>query len=498
MSSPRLEEVFKTNGVPTHTFVQPSEYDQLKVSLRTRGRGVVLEGPSGIGKTTAVERLLDELALGKSVTKLSARKVEDLEYIQNLPRLGKVGTVIIDDFHKLDDVAKEAIANYLKVLADDESIDVKLIVVGINRAGERLIRLASDLVNRIDVIRFESNPDSKVAELVSKGEAALNIKLNVADEIVSASQGSFYIGQLLAQAACVAATITEHCDDRVTTQISFEAVRAAVWDRLSARFDEACKIFCRGPRMRTDGRAPYLHLLKWLAGGREWTLSITDAVKRNPELSGSVGQIAEKGFLARFIAERQEIRDILHYDQSARQLTVEDPQFVFYLRNISWNKFAKELGFAGVTFDSKYDFALSFAGPDRAIAEGLYNRLVDEEVEVFYDKNEQHRILATDVEEYLRPIYQSEAAFVVCVLGPEYPKRVWTKVESDAFKERFKDGEVIPIWLDSAPPSAFDRSRAVGGIEFFTKESPEQQIERIVETLRKKLAEHRGQLHFSL
>jgi hypothetical protein len=429
-----------------------------------------------------------------TVTKLSARKSDDLDYIRNLPRLGKIGTVIVDDFHKLDDAAKEAIANYLKVLADDEATDVKLIIVGINRAGERLIALASDLVNRIDIIQFESNSDAKVAELLGKGEDALNIKLNIKDEIVSAAQGSFYIAQLLAHATCVSASILERSDSALTTQVSFEAIRAAVWDRLSARFEPACKIFCQGPRMRSDGRAPYLHLLKWLAAGREWTLSIRDAVKQHPELSGSVGQIAEKGYLAKFIADHAEAREVLHYDQSAKQLTVEDPQFVFYVRNISWNRFAKELGFAGVTFDRKYDFALSFAGADRPIAEELYNQLVDEEVEVFYDKNEQHRILAADVEEYLRPIYQSEAAFVVCVLGPEYPKRVWTRIESDAFKERFNNGEVIPIWLDSAPESAFDRSRAVGGIEFLTEQTVEPQIGGIVKLLRKKLAEYREEI----
>ena len=39
------------------------------------------------------------------------------------------------------------------------------------------------------------------------------------------------------------------------------------------------------------------------------------------------------------------------------------------------------------------------------------------EFEVFYDKNEEHRILAENVEDYLGPIYRSEAAFVVCFLG---------------------------------------------------------------------------------
>lgn len=59
----RIEEVFKVTGVPTHTFVEPSEFGQLKVALRTSGRGVVVEGPSGIGKSTAVTKALETLEL---------------------------------------------------------------------------------------------------------------------------------------------------------------------------------------------------------------------------------------------------------------------------------------------------------------------------------------------------------------------------------------------------------------------------------------------------
>ena len=82
MPAPYLEEVFKTNGVPTHTFVEPVEYRDLLLNLRTPGRGLVIEGPSGIGKTTAVETALKELGISTSVTKLSARNQDHVEYIE--------------------------------------------------------------------------------------------------------------------------------------------------------------------------------------------------------------------------------------------------------------------------------------------------------------------------------------------------------------------------------------------------------------------------------
>jgi len=56
MSSLRVEDVFKISGVPTHTFVKPSGFNRLQVALRTPGRGVIVEGPSGIGKSTPSRR----------------------------------------------------------------------------------------------------------------------------------------------------------------------------------------------------------------------------------------------------------------------------------------------------------------------------------------------------------------------------------------------------------------------------------------------------------
>lgn len=197
MADPKLEEVFKQSGIPTYTFVKPVEYDKLIVSLRTPGRGVVIEGPSGIGKTTSVSKAIDELGLSRDALKLSARKGTDREIISHLPEMNDIGLVIIDDFHRLDDVSKNTIADFMKTLADEESTGSKIIIVGINKAGDSLVRFALDLNNRVDTIKFETNTKDRVLQLIQKGEDALNIKINNREDFAVDAQGSFHIAQIL-------------------------------------------------------------------------------------------------------------------------------------------------------------------------------------------------------------------------------------------------------------------------------------------------------------
>ena len=110
---------------------------------------------------------------------------------------------------------------------------------------------------------------------------------------------------------------------------------------------------------------------------------------------------------------------------------------------------------------------------------------------VFYDKNEQHRIIASNVEDYLAPIYRSEAEFVIVLLGPEYPKRIWTKFESEHFKQRFGEKSVIPIWFADAPPGTFDETARVGGITIDRSVDIGVQVSDISVLLLRKLAESR-------
>jgi hypothetical protein len=488
----KLEEVFKRSGIPTYTFVQPVEYNKLYVSLRTVGRGLVVEGPSGIGKTTCVLKVVEHLGLDQKVLKLSGRKLDDIELIRHLPTMTSIGIVLIDDFHRLPDDLKAGIADFMKTLADEEKEDSKVVTIGINKAGDSLIKFSSDLTGRIDTIHFEANPDEKIEELINKGEESLRITLNIKSDIIRESRGSFHIAQMLCHETCIEKGIFEEAEVETVIETSIEVIKSKVLDDLSTTFFVRAKNFATGPKLRRDGRAPYFHLLYWLATEHEWALQTEDVLTTHRDHRGSVGQIVDKGYLLDHISKHPEIQDVIHFDATTHVLSVEDPKFLYYIRNLLWSKFCQQVGYPMFEFPSKYDIALSFAGTDRDVAIRLFEELATEyELSVFYDENEQHRILAQNVEDYLGPIYSSEAKYVVALLGPDYPKRIWTKFESDQFRKRFGEGAVVPIWFSSSPPGIFDETTRYGGFKLDRDLDTEDQVKKLAALLYKKLGEEK-------
>ena len=105
-------------------------------------------------------------------------------------------------------------------------------------------------------------------------------------------------------------------------------------------------------------------------------------------------------------------------------------------------------------FPSRYDFALSFAGPDRDIADYFMRA----RWKSFTITRRTASLLRMSRNILLRSMHPMR--MVVCVLGQSLD----TKFESAQFKQRFKSGEVIPIVLSTAPLSAFDSARLVGHI----------------------------------
>jgi hypothetical protein len=144
---------------------------------------------------------------------------------------------------------------------------------------------------------------------------------------------------------------------------------------------------------------------------------LRQAVRVRPEHRGSVGQVVEKGYLATLLDDKSDVMgEFFHFDADTSVISVEDPRLIFYLKNLNWRAFAKEVGFSSQDFKGRYDFALSFAGEERAIAQRLCQILSEREISVFYDEDEQHRT-SLKTSKTTQSDFRTEAA---CCSTPQY------------------------------------------------------------------------------
>ncbi|PZG20930.1 ATPase [Nonomuraea aridisoli] len=401
--------------------------------------------------------------------------------------MGNFGLVVIDDFHVLQDRVRAEIADLLKILADTEDLSSKLVVIGINRAGERLVEHAPDVVNRLDVMKFDAEPSSKIAEMISLGERHLNISIKARENIIEAVHGSFYLAQLLCHEICSDANIFAAQRKHVELTAPYARVKRLVLERHQTRFERVLTRFARGNKFRPSGRAPYMYILRWFQQQATWAISLPEAMTLDPVARASVSVVLKNGYLAKLVSD-EEIADIFHLDPVTNVLSIEDPQLAFYLRNLDLPAWGRKIGFRKINFTTTYDVALSFAGEDRRFAEALKEQLEELGVVVFYDLNEQARILGEDLEKFFGPIYEAEADYVVVILGPTYGQKRWTRFESDIFEKRFDMGHVIPVWSKAVPETVWDKSRTRGGCVFDPAQDIEKQAISIAEEISRKVS----------
>ena len=479
---PKLHEVFTITGKPTHTFVRPGSYDRLRVALQTPGLGVVVEGPSGIGKTTAVTKAIEET--GGEFTLLNARDENDREVIRRLPE-GVSGTVVIDEFHRLDKDQKDVLANLMKIEADRDGGNLKIVIVGINNAGRTLIDSSPDLTYRVEFIRFGMEPDEKIDELIRKGERALNVDIQFRRSIIENAQGSFYIAQTLCNYACVESGIWKKNDSRIKVNVPYEKIKEIALEKNHITFGGVVREFARGPKFQRAGKAPYYHILKWMTESPGWSLNVAEEMKKHPNERQSVSNVLKNGLVS--LCKKEDIVEYLHYDKDTRVLSLENPMLGYYLKSIEWKKFAHDVGFTNVDRDKKFDVALTFAGEDRSFVEKLKKCLESQGYSVFYDFDYQHDILGQDVEEYLKPIYSKECRYVVAVIGEMYGRKQWTELEYQNYRDRIGVGEVLFVRSMKVHHSFTDETSGIGSLTYDPDGDLGEHARRVAKVISKKL-----------
>lgn len=98
-----------------------------------------------------------------------------------------------------------------------------------------------------------------------------------------------------------------------------------------------------------------------------------------------------------------------------------------------------------------YDVALSFAGEDRQVVEPIADRLKQQNVSVFYDRDQEAQIWGENLQEFLADVYLKQARFCVMFISRAYAEKMWTRHERRAAMARAleqKRAYILPIRLD--------------------------------------------------
>lgn len=335
-------EVFKPTGIPEVTFVQPAEFVTFGMSLRQPGLSVVLEGPSGIGKTTFLRHAIEQDSRRlKEPRILSARTEKDRAKIDRIIDGDEhSGIVAIDDFHRLSLDQKRRAVDYLKHLADTDDRERKLVIVGVPNTAQSLVEVSFDIANRIRVFSPEWATNDQVEELIRKGEQALNISFEDRAAIVRAAHGSLITAQVLCWHLLGIALIEETAPTHRTVRTGIAQARRRVTKELHLKYQRAVEAFAG---LDGSDETACIELLVSLAATPDGVLTLDRFTHGGSSVAKRAARVLTDG-VGEAMASDADIGRVLYYDALRRRLIADDPQFMYYLRQLDRTSLAADAG----------------------------------------------------------------------------------------------------------------------------------------------------------
>ncbi|HSN97589.1 MAG TPA: TIR domain-containing protein, partial [Candidatus Nanopelagicales bacterium] len=357
-----IGSIFRTVGQPDITYVEPAQLPRLRAYLQLMGQGLVVEGPSGVGKTTVVKKALRDIEAEAQEWLLGQRDSDRQKLDERLSR-GFRGHLIIDDFHRLDRPRQERVADAMKIIADSDARDAKITVIGINPVGDSLVSALSDLAGRFESIAMGAQPPEKISELIRKGEEAANIVFRRRQEFVLAAAGSFFTAQQLCYEAALKASVEKTAPELTFVDVGFRDVVDTVVKNLESKYFGALRVFaCHDERVPPRGAS--LSLLWLLSLSAEGHATLDDVQYRfsDPDLRAALSRL-KSSYLAKCFEDAPELKSLLYYNQSAGVLSIEDPRLAFYLRHMSWSGFITRTNHRNARIDAEGNLVFSRRQP---------------------------------------------------------------------------------------------------------------------------------------
>ncbi len=479
----KLGEVFKTVGLPPYTYVKPSYYGEVRADIVKPGKHLLIEGPSGIGKTCVVFKAFEELgwADGNQFHYLSCRDNDAETYIQaffdavNVGRIPEPSVVVIDDFHLLPTDRRAAIGSSLKRLSDrafEQSAPPKAILLGIPTTGVSLLSEAYDLGPRLGTYVLTRAADRETDRLISEGENALNVLFEDRVFLLAESAGNFWLAQYICNKVCATQEVFESMDDPKILTFDLLGIRQRLMTELTQRYMTTAKTFAKGKRWRPGGNKPYLEVLLALCKIPDSVVTFDKVLNVVPERR-KPGIKAVRSRVTEVIYDPDKGNDLrkqIAFDPEAG-FSIEDPLFRYFLTNLDARQLYIQLGTEEEAIVKaqvySYDVGFSFSGNVRKIVEAVNTEMKSEDVVTFYDFDQQAFLLALDLKQTLRRVYADSCRYYLVFLDSHYRDKVWTKYEKDIMTQSGRTEHIIPVLLDdSGAEGVVGISTTIGRIDF--------------------------------
>lgn len=478
----RLSEVFNEAGLPSVTYVAPKEERQLVGSLATSGKHVTLVGPSGSGKSTVAVRGLSKVGLDEaSVHSFSGRTYSQFSsFIEILAQEFSVGAklseiepwlqlfelIFIDDVHHLSLSARKELAAHLKLWHERK---IRFFMVGIAKTSDEILGEDPELAIRNDVWRLGAQSDDFMKSLIAKGEQSLNVSFDEPSQEVAirAAQGSPSILQAICRIACVDAEVLQTQDFPTQVPVALPLIRDSVVHQYDGRYLPKVVNLARGRRQARSVHDTYFRIVEQIAmNGKDQTSKdeLYHKIVGSKDASSKT-RIRNSFYRAMnnlpAVIEEHNLSDILIYENDT--LTIDDPVFRFYLDHLDFARVRSQVNIRRVGYE--YDVALSFAGEDRTVVEGLVATLKAQGLEVFYDFDQKATLWGKDLRKELQKVYSQDAQFMIVCLSDAYPEKDWTNFELEvgrlASKKRTED-YLLPLVIGKEAPQIIGLPGTVG------------------------------------
>lgn len=337
-----ISRIFKTAGIPELNYEEPNEFESFKIELQTLGKGLAVEGPSGIGKTSTMRRVFSSIQPALHTEWISAISDDAYERIDKSLNQEFNGYLIIDDFHHLSNEYKDRIARAIKLQSEQDNPKSKIIVIGVNRVRHMLMDGFPELTGRVGIISMSKQPDEKIQAMIEKGEKAANIVFRSRAQIVEDSYGSFFTAQYLCLFIARKAHVTHTQSQRKVIDFGPTDVMNEVLEQFEFKYRQVLNRLA-SVDANSSLKGAGLVLLWLLRREDDGYVLIDEAKQQYPDLEQNFNKLVDSELKACF-DENESLTKLFFYDSRSGILVFEDPQLAFYLRNLRWTEFARHAG----------------------------------------------------------------------------------------------------------------------------------------------------------